>query len=54
MKAFPVVFAVLILSIMGTAVAEPTPGRVTGGTPYSLPDWFLKGFPDVRDNVDEA
>jgi thioredoxin-related protein len=45
--------AALVLVLAAPASAQ-TPGRLTGGIVYTLPDWFKASLLDLRDDVDEA
>jgi thioredoxin-related protein len=37
-----------------TAVSAQTPGKVTGGIVYEIPDWFKESFLEIADDVAEA
>ena len=44
----------LWLAAACVAAAQTTPGRLTGGIKYSLPDWFKPSLLDLREDVAEA
>jgi len=45
----------LVLSIVSVpAVAATTPGKVTGGQKYDMPDWFKMSFLELKDDLKEA
>jgi thioredoxin-related protein len=47
-------FCVALLSVGEPALADTTPGRVTGGRAHAMPDWFKPSFLNFKDDVDDA
>ncbi|MCG6873494.1 MAG: thioredoxin fold domain-containing protein [Betaproteobacteria bacterium] len=54
MRVISAVVAALILFATGTATAETSPGKLTGGVVYSLPQWFKPSFFDFPEDIEEA
>lgn len=54
MKSTCVLFVALVLAGTGSTAAEPTPGKLTGGIVYSLPEWFKSDFLDFQNDIEEA
>jgi hypothetical protein len=50
MKLTSVLFSALLLIISGAEAADPTPGKVTGGSVYAMPQWFKSSFLDFQDS----
>jgi len=54
MKPAAVLIAALMLAATAAAGADTAPGRLKGGTVYSLPAWFKTSFLDFKSDVEEA
>lgn len=54
MSRFLVFTAVLLFALAGAAGAQTTPGKLTGGIIYVLPDWFKPSLFDLREDVEDA
>jgi thioredoxin-related protein len=55
MKPLQVVATALLMALAAApAGAQTTPGKLTGGIVYTLPDWFKTSFLDLREDVEEA
>ncbi len=46
--------AVIVLVSTGSKAADATPGKVTGGSEYSIPQWFKPSFLDFQGDSEEA
>jgi len=54
MRVVAAVLTLLVLLAAGPAAAGTTPGKLTGGVVYALPQWFKQSFLDFREDVEEA
>lgn len=54
MKAALLVLATLLLAPAAPAIAQGTPGKLSGGKAYTLPQWFKPSFLDFREDAAEA
>jgi thioredoxin-related protein len=54
MRRLLLLLCVALLPVAGPALAETTPGRVTGGRAHALPDWFKPSFLNFQEEVEEA
>lgn len=54
MSAARLILGALWLAIAGPALAQPAPGKLTGGVAYALPAWFKPSLLHIRDEVEEA
>ena len=54
MKLISVLFAALLLINSGTEAADSTPGKVTGGSVYAMPQWFKSSFLDFQEDSEGA
>lgn len=53
MKGLLLLFCAALIATGEPAVAQTTPGRVTGGRAHALPDWFKSSFLNFQDEVDD-
>jgi thioredoxin-related protein len=54
MKKLMLLLGVVLLAIDGSAFAQTSPGRMTGGKAHALPDWFKQSFLNFKEEADEA
>jgi len=54
MKRLILLLGLALLAIDGTALAQTSTGRATGGKAHTLPDWFKQSFLNFREEADEA
>ena len=54
MKFLLALFATLIITVSDDVTAETSTGQLTGGTIYTLPDWFKSSFLDFGEDVEDA
>ncbi len=54
MKRLMLLLCAALLAIDGSALAQTSPGRMTGGKAHVLPDWFKQSFLNFKEEADEA
>jgi thioredoxin-related protein len=54
MKKILLLCCINLFLATGPALAEPAPGRVTGGRAHDMPGWFKSSFLNFKEDVDEA
>lgn len=54
MKRVSILFLLFFTLSIGPLLAETTEGKVTGGTVYSIPQWFKSSFLDFSEDIAEA
>jgi thioredoxin-related protein len=54
MKTILTLLATLIVTFSGNVTADSSMGKFTGGTIYTLPDWFKSSFLDFGEDVENA